>query len=474
MAGGTLDITNQTTLTDGLARLGEEMTPLPKDRRRSLVDLCGFPVVIALAARLVVVAVVLTRDPGLRPDLLFATADTQRYLDLAASLLRGEFSTAEGPEINRLPGYPLLLLPGVALGWPTTFALLVQSLLCCLLVIAVVRSSRLIGLGDRAAMAAGILCALEPTLLLWSVQLMAEVELGVIVSFSLGALFAYLRDGSRTGLAMATVLAAGSALVKPVAFALSFVVAFIASFAAQKKGTPRGFLRLFLTAALPGALVLGAWSMRNWSVAGFTGFSTQFSQVNRSAELVARQWEYRRAAAQRVELERPPRGLNQPLTADRPPRIDASLRARLRLHFVGVFRTLTNPGVLTWLQFLGLEPRGMSATLEMFRDGPWRFLLRSITDRPYVVVGSALLTGLNLVYWVLFVRGYKVVIHRAPTAAWASALVILYFALASGGPWGQSRFRIPFVSIVCVLAGAAFDREGRRDGEPVFSQGRET
>lgn len=447
------------------------MTPPRLERRRSLVDLCGFPVLIALVARLTLVCAVLTTHPGLRPDRLFRTADTQRYLDLAASLLRGGFSTAAGPEIYRLPGYPLLLMPGVALGWPTPFALLAQSLLCCLMVVVVVRSSRLIGLGDRAAMAGGILCALEPTLLLWSVQLMADVALGAIVAVSLWALFAHLRDGSRTGLTLATLCAAASALVKPVAFALSFVVAFIAASAARKGRTSRGFLGLLVIASLPGALALGGWSIRNWSVAGFAGFSTQLSHVNRSGDFAAWRSENPRATAPQVALERERRALRQPAAADQPLRIESSPGARLRLHLIGVFRTLTNPGVLTWLQFLNLEPRGMSATFEMFRKGPWVFLLQSITDRPYVVVGSILLTGLNVVYWFLFVRGFRVVVRRAAPTAWASALVILYFALASGGPWGQSRFRIPFVSILCVVGGAAFDGQGRRADRPAFSRG---
>ncbi len=437
----------------------------PSDRHRSLVDLCGWPIVIALVARLGLIIVVLARHPGRRPDRLFWTADTQRYLDLAASLLRGEFSTVAGPEVYRLPGYPLFLSPGVALGWPTVYALFAQLLLCCLLVVIVVRTARLMGLGDRAATAAGVLCALEPTLLLWSLQLMADVPLGAVVAAAFLALLMHLRDGSRRALATATVLAAGSAFVKPVAYGLALLVAFVAGSAARKRGG-RAASRLLLAAALLGASILGAWHVRNWSATGFSAFSTQVSHVNRTADFAAWRSENPAATVKEIQRERQRRDPATPTATDQPLRIDSSLVARLRLHMSGVWRTLSNPGALTWLQFLDLEPPGVAVSRDLFKNGPWRFLLQSVSDRPFMVAASVLLGGLNLAYWSLFALGFKAMIRRAPAEAWSALLLVAYFALASGGPWGQSRFRIPFVSALCVLAGAAFDRGG-----PRFSRG---
>jgi hypothetical protein len=292
---------------------------------------------------------------------------------------------------------------------------------------------------------------------------MAEAPLGAVVAATLLASCAHLRDDSRIALATASALAAGSALVKPVAYGLFLVVAFVASSARRARGA-RVALRLFLATALPGALILGGWHARNWSVAGFAGFSTQLSHVNRSADYAAWRSNHPEAGPEERRRERERRALMPTaMTTDLPLRIESPLGDRLRIHLHGVWRTLSNPGVVTWLQFLDLEPPGVEVAFDLFRSGPWRFLLQSITDRPYVVAGSALLGGLNVAYWALFGLGFRKATRRAPAAAGAAALLIAYFALASGGPWGQSRFRIPFVSALCVMAAAAVDRASRRD-----------
>lgn len=431
-------------------------------RPRPLVDLCGWPIIFALLLRLGLVVVALLRHPGRLSEGLFWTADTRRYLELAASLLQGRFATAEGPEIFRVPGYPLLLSPSVWMGWPTAGALLTQTLLCGLLVAMVVHMARLIGLSDRAAAAAGFLCALEPTLLLWSLLLMAEAPFAVVVTASLWALFAYLRDGSPRALAAATVLAALAAYVKVAAYGLFAVVSLVVAWAAYPMGARRAS-RLFAATALAGGLILGAWHVRNWSVADYSAFSTQIAQANGHGDF----WAWRAAhpdmttAEARLEYRR--RALNLPM-ADRPLRIEGPFLPRIRIHLRGSWWAATSPGVITWLQFLDLEARGMAATMDLLRNGRWRFLTLSTQDRPYVVWGAILLGGLNLAYWALFVVGLLRLRRENRSTSGGAILLIAYFLLASGGPWGQSRFRVPFVGALCVVAGAAFDRGKRQDG----------
>jgi len=425
------------------------------------MDLSGWPIVITLVFRLGLILFVLTQHPGRNTEQLFSTVDTKRYLELAASLLRGDFSTAEGPETYRLPGYPLLLAPGMQMGWPTAYALVAQSLLCCLVVVVVVWTARLIGLRDRAATAAGVLCAVEPTLLLWSLFLMADAPLGAMVAVTFLALLLHLRDGSKWTLALAAALGAGAALVKPVAYGVAFVIAFVAAWARRSENA-WGALRLFLVAAFSGVLILGAWQARNLVAGGSFGFSSQFSQVSRSADFEVWRSKNPKASGEQVQKEWRNRGLDRPTAIAPWPSLASSLLTRLRLHLIGTWRTLSNPGVLAWLQFLDLEPQGNAVSREMLRKGPWAFLLQSVQGKPYVVAGSVILGGINLIYWYLFVVGFKELMPRVPAAAGAAGALILYFALASGGPWGQSRFRIPFVPALCVIAGAAFDRQVKK------------
>src|SRR5215813_13090081 len=54
----------------------------------------------------------------------FFTPDSDGYLRCAQSLLHGSFSIYGVPEIYRTPGYPLVLVPAVALGHPVVVGLL--------------------------------------------------------------------------------------------------------------------------------------------------------------------------------------------------------------------------------------------------------------------------------------------------------------------------------------------------------------
>ncbi len=441
------------------------MRPTPSPVAPSWVELCAAPLVLTLITRLSLVLWALTGHPSVRPETLFWTADTRRYLELAGSLLGGRFSTVSGPEIYRLPAYPLLLSPGVAMGWPTAYALVAQTLLCCALVVMVVRMAGLLGLEDRAASAAGFLCAVEPTLLLWSVQVMADTLLATFVAAGLWALLAHLRSRAVAPLVVATVMAAGAALVKPVAYGLVVVVAPIAVLAARPQGL-RVALRNLLIVSLGAGSVLGAWHARNWLVAGFPGFSTQFSQANRNADYLAWRLGHPEASPAEARAERRRRSIADPTLTGQPLRMESPLPARIRSQLIGSFRTVSNPGVVTWLQFLDLEPSGMKASMELVQRGPSAFFLTSLSDRPRVAAGAVLLGAINVGFWALFLTGASKMIRRRPWEVGAIVLLIAYFIAASGGPWGQSRLRVPFVSGLCLIAGAVFERGPRRGLPP--------
>jgi hypothetical protein len=212
-----------------------------------------------------------------------------------------------------------------------------------------------------------------------------------------------------------------------------------------------------LAALLGGVLILGAWHVRNWTVGGFSGFSAQFSHVIRSADFEVWLANNPRARGEAIRNEWKRLGLESPTAILPPLRVDHRLPVRFRLYLRGVWRTLSNPGVLAWLQFLDLEPEGMAASRGLIGTGPWSFFVQSIKDRPRVVAGSVILGTLNLAYWALFAVGSRGMMRRSRAVAWAAGLFISYFALTSGGPWGQSRFRMPFVSALCVIAAVAVD-----------------
>ena len=427
--------------------------------RSRLLSFAGWAFVLALLVRLGLVAMVLATEKSVSPAEMFWTADTERYLHLADSLLRGEFAIAGRPEIYRLPGYPLLLSPGVAMGWPTVWALVIQTFVCGLLSVAVVYLGQILDLDDRALRMSGLLCAVEPTLLLWSVQLMADSLLALSVAGALVALFLHVRDQDPRMLALATVFSVASAYVKPAAYGFAVVVVICAFAGIRSKERKR--LQWTLLVVSSSALLLGAWHARNWQRAGFSGFSTQISQANRSADFAVWRADNARASADEIDRERNRRAIRNPTATDQPLVLRSPVESRIWVHVNGIVRVVTNPGVMTWLPMLDLDASGYASHRELARLGPLGFLWQSATDRPFLVAGSIVLGGLNLAYWSLFILGLKRIIRKAPYFALAVLLTIGYFLLVSGGPWGQSRFRIPFVAPFCAVAGAAFERRHR-------------
>lgn len=90
---------------------------------RSTGELVFWVVVVALAVRVAytVGAWLVTRDPS-----LFIDPDTESYVGPARELLaRGTFTVSGRPELQRTPGYPLLLVIGLSLGElvPVTIAI---------------------------------------------------------------------------------------------------------------------------------------------------------------------------------------------------------------------------------------------------------------------------------------------------------------------------------------------------------------
>jgi hypothetical protein len=56
----------------------------------------------------------------------------------------------------------------------------------------------------------------------------------------------------------------------------------------------------------------------------------------------------------------------------------------------------------------------------------------------------------NLAYLAMFLAGARA--HWSSPGVRLACFLVLYFVLLSGGPDGDSRRRVPFVPVVCVVA----------------------
>ncbi len=149
--------------------------------RRSLVAI----LMLALAVRVLVFTAAWLRRAS-SPE-VFCLEDTSQYVQSATSLLEhGEFPARWfARDVLCTPGYPLLLLPGLALGHLTGVTIALQIALSCATVYLIYRLARLLSFPEAWAKLAALLYALEPLSILFCSKIMTETLFAfVIVLFS--------------------------------------------------------------------------------------------------------------------------------------------------------------------------------------------------------------------------------------------------------------------------------------------------
>ena len=208
-------------------------------------------VAIALAVRVVVVA--------LAPDSLHNDPDGYRYL--AENLLRGGvFGYGQVSSAYRPPLYPLLLTPCVALG---PFAVGAMAVLHVALGVATVwlvyRLGRRWGLGGYA-LAAAVLVACDPILLIQSTQVMTETPATFLAAVSL----LLLTSASQRPSTWRAMLAGGCLALATLCRAtfLPFIILAALALPTFARGS-RQRLRVFGSFTAAAALVLSPWVVRN-------------------------------------------------------------------------------------------------------------------------------------------------------------------------------------------------------------------
>ena len=128
------------------------------------------------------------------PD-IFYLEDTGSYIQSAASFLEcGQFNRDGEPEILRTPGYPLLLLPGLAVGRLVMVTIALQIALSCGTVLLLYRLAGLVSWAEPWAKAAVPLYVLEPLSILFCSKLMTETEFAFVLVLFLYSMAAYLAD----------------------------------------------------------------------------------------------------------------------------------------------------------------------------------------------------------------------------------------------------------------------------------------
>jgi 4-amino-4-deoxy-L-arabinose transferase-like glycosyltransferase len=422
------------------------------------------PLAAAIATAVSLRALIAALWWKLRGEAAFLVPDSTGYLALSKSMTQGfGFAQPDGPELFRAPGYPFMLMPGVIAGHPILYALALQLLFTGGIVALTFAIVRTLTGNLRTAAIGAFVVALEPTLLLWSLEVMPETVLAFCL---LGFVWAALRlldtASPQWSLAAALFLSA-AAYVKPIAYPLVVVLIAVGLAYSVKQGHRR--MRLAAaTAAVTCLSLVGVWQMRNYAQTGYLGFSTLFDHavyISAGGSLAARK-EHRSFGTVRVGLYDRARAHPEPVRYDFMRREGwTSIRRKpidyLQVHLQGMIRTALDPGAIEWLRAFGTAERhgGVDKAIDA---GLWAAIRDHLGSNSKALWGSIALSPFVAVLTVLPILAATRLDRARRTPFILMAGVVLFFLAAGGGVPGMSRFRAPVVPLLVIMSALAWPR----------------
>jgi 4-amino-4-deoxy-L-arabinose transferase-like glycosyltransferase len=428
---------------------------------------CSFPALLltVLASRLLF-AFVIWKVGG--PS-AFLAPDSYGYLVLARSLLHGSFSTAGLPEIWRTPGYPLFLVPAVAVGHPVLIGLLGNFFLVGLTTWLIWRLANSLLPGSNAGVWAVLLYGIEPVSVLHSGRLLSETLFCSQALLFVWLLLAFIKRPFYLLLVTCVLALAMATYTRPVSLYLG--IGLVPLLLVRMGDAP---LRRRMVAAavfsLAFLLALSPWFIRNSKVAGYKGFASvpdwnlyfmsaaavEANLQHRSFLQVSNEWgndDPERYFQKHPEQRAWSQAEIAKFWGSEARRIISQhplLYARIHLH--GCMIVLFDPEVTEMLKPLRLYPEYgglMSRSLDSGFLGSIRWLFRNYPVAATVLPLSLVLVVLN---YILAIAGLCLVPRQIRLLFLA---LTSYFVLVSGIPAATGRYRAPIMPIVCICAGVA-------------------
>jgi 4-amino-4-deoxy-L-arabinose transferase-like glycosyltransferase len=406
----------------------------------------------------------------------FYTYDSDGYDRRAMNLLRyGVFSSDRTPpltpDLDRTPVYPVMLAGVFAVaGHSPAAAILFQILLGSVTALLTYGLSRELGLSARVGILAALIVALDPLSIMTANYLLTETLFTLLLVGSVWAMVRYWNTGDSRWLLLATILVALTSLTRPISqfLPLALLPLFVL---AARKGRRRTLLAAGAVFAVLSLALTYTWAYRNYRQTGLFTLST-ISDTNliyyRARAVLAEaegtsQDEAWARLEQRIEQTAAERNLSTAEKIDlqrqealaifqRYPGLTVMMLAK------GVGRLLFDPGyTITCTQldrhstafdcFPGKssmnEPGLVDKALGKF--GQMTLLQRS------VLLYSVLL--LAIVYSSAALGVARLMRERQWLLLLLLFLLIAYFVGLSAGGEANSRFRIPIVPFLAILAG---------------------
>jgi 4-amino-4-deoxy-L-arabinose transferase-like glycosyltransferase len=427
------------------------LAPVGRSDRRYLI--AWGVIVVAVAARVAWAAWVAHAHPE-----AVMSGDTPGYLGPARALVEnGDFNVSlqdDTPMFFRTPGYPVFLAPILWLTDSTWSISPIQAALTLFTILVVVFVGRRV-ISPAAGVVAGVLVALDPlqfalsgTILtesLFTLTLMGVVAAGVPV-------FVRPREQVRLiHLVTLGALIAIATMVRPTTYYLPIVILVLLTVYLWRLPW-RAKVALLLAFALPTALVVGGWMVRNhdevgsWQLSGSQAI-TLYCWHAAEVEALDRGVSMQEA---REHLECPAAGWDDLRTVcpswwacdARQPLADGASWDEMGRR--GMEILMDHPGLTANVMIRGLAREVVGPGT----DTVGRFLH---VDSSPPLFGVLLLW--NLLVWALALVGAAVGLRSSRRWFWGFVVtIIVYVLVVSAGANSGARFRMPVMPLLALLA----------------------
>jgi 4-amino-4-deoxy-L-arabinose transferase-like glycosyltransferase len=441
-----------------------------KARISNLQWTLGLIVIAAIALRLLVFAYI-AHEPR-----KFYTYDSDGYDRRAMNLLRyGVFASEKAPpltpDLDRTPVYPVVLA-GVfaAAGHTPAAAILLQILLAGVTALLTYGLARELGLSARVGLLAALIVAIDPLSIMTTNYLLTETMFTTLLVGSAWTIVRFWNSGSWRWLLLAALLVALTSLTRPISQFLPLALLPLFALAARK-----GQRRLWLAAGAIFAVLSLAltytWAYRNYRATGLFTLSTisdtnliyyRARAVLAEAEGTSQDEAWDKLAA-RIERTAAQRGLSPAETIELQRQEALAIFTRypgltVKMLAKGVGRMLFDPGYTITCAQLDRQSTafdcfpGRSSMNEPGLVGKalGKFGQMTPVQQGTLLFSTALLAILYLGAALGTLRLFQ---ERRWLILGLLFLLIAYFVGLSAGGETNSRFRIPVVPFLAILAG---------------------
>ncbi|MGZ7077890.1 MAG: hypothetical protein ACXVJT_00630 [Thermoanaerobaculia bacterium] len=375
--------------------------------------------------------------------------DSATYLGPARNLLHGLGYVLEPgfPETMRTPGYPVFLLPFLAITKSMLPIVIVQHLMNVGLTIAIYMMVLRLGLHRRVAFVAAAIWAVDVPSIHHANKVLTETLFTVLL-FVLFALATRIVSHPRFPLAAVTVglLSGVLVLVRPVAILYFVVLAIVLAPKLRARGTA--------VLLIAGALLPFAWCLRNRAETGVFTISTigggnmlEYRAAGALAMLDDYDFDDALADRQGELTDLADKEIVRGEHAEDAEDVSPTLRSRY-YNEVGRRIALQHPRGL-----LLVTARGLLVNLF---DSNWGAI--EIVSRLPSLTIERVLTAWTMLVFVLACFGMVSLFRTHRYFAVLLVATVLYFLLISAGGESEARFRVPVMPMIAIAAAAGLQR----------------